>query len=371
MLISALVVSMTATSTGPAVGATHRRAHAQPPEQVEPAPLTVGMNTHFYAAPSDRPAVEMERLRAGGVTTIREPFKWNQIQPTVGRWKWELQDELMTAAATTGIDVLPVLCFSAAWASSDPSGGGDQMYPPKDPRDFARFASEVVARYGSDGTFWRERPALAQRPIRAVELWNEPWGHTYWKPAPDPRGYLRLVRPAAAAVKRADPRVDVVISGDLLQATSDHRFPVPWLEQLFAADARLSSWVDALSIHPYPNPSSRGPLDESMDARLRFSRIELISDVLVRRRADIPLWITEIGWTTGTSPTDVSETDQARHLDEALVAAQTTYRGSVQRFYAFTWDVDDGRIDTRYGLRRSDGSTKPAWEVLARRLTEP
>src|SRR5690242_19181942 len=58
------------------------------------------------AAPSLQ---QLERLRAGGVDTIRIQVGWGETQPEPGRWDWSASDHLVGAAANAGIEVLPVL----------------------------------------------------------------------------------------------------------------------------------------------------------------------------------------------------------------------------------------------------------------------
>ncbi len=106
----------------------------------------VGINTHFYmgAAEGD-PLEQMRTLKAAGITMVREPIKWDQVQPVQGLWKWQIPDALMAAAAKEGIDVLAVAGYSAPWASSDPRHR-DSMYPPSNVGAFATFAAAIAAR---------------------------------------------------------------------------------------------------------------------------------------------------------------------------------------------------------------------------------
>jgi hypothetical protein len=306
--------------------------------------------------------VQVQALKAGGITVIRDAFKWDQVQPTPGQWKWSVPDDIMTAAAMAGVDVDAILAYSAPWASSDPSAAHSTMWPPRNAADYAAFAVAVASRYGNGGQFWRLHPELTPRPLLAIELWNEPSGYTYWQPDPSPAGYLNLARTAALAVKAVQPGIKIVVSGDLLEARSDFSI-VPWLDQLLTLDPTIGQWADALSIHPYPNPGVLSPLDNSGDQRLRFDQISLIRQVETAHGVTLPLWITEIGWRT-TGANSVSEQLQATYLTEAVTMARTTYGSFVQYVFPFSWDetVDTG--NSAWGLRYADGSPKPAWLAL-------
>lgn len=330
----------------------------------------VGINTHFYmSGPQGGARAQLRYLAANGVTMVREPFKWDQIEPRRGQWNWRGTDNLMQFAAEAHVSVLAVLAFSAPWASSDPSGRSTQTYPPKRTTDYAAFARAVVQRYGRGGAFWRTHPEVPPFPLTAVELWNEPWGHGYWRPDPSPAAYLALARQAAAAVHAAGRGVRVLIAGDLLEARSDHRI-APWLDVLLRLDPTLPKWADALSVHAYPNPGVAGPLDTRLDPRLRFSRISLIRYVERANRVSLPIWITEVGWRTGRNRRDqVDERTQAKYLAEAVTSALVDHH--VQRIFVTSWDVDTGAPDQQYGLRRRDGSTKPGWAAIRNLLAQP
>jgi hypothetical protein len=265
------------------------------------------------------------------------------------------------------MNVLAILGYSAKWATSGPNGDG--AYAPRDNADFAAYATAVVRRYGPGGSFWSAHPELTPQPLTAVELWNEPFGHWAWKPNPDPAAYARLARAAAEAVKAANPAVKVLLSGDLLQVRTDGKI-VDWLRNVLAADPGLKNLVDAYSVHPYPYPRQLGPYDDRPDARWDFRRVELIHQVDPSR----PLWITEVGWSTAPGVYDaVSEELQATFVRGAVQRALGEWGGFVQRIFVYTWDRSNGTSGDRegnFGLRRADGSTKPAWAALAA-LLEP
>src|SRR3954467_13656449 len=110
----------------------------------------------------------MARLRTGGVTWTREDFSWATIEPQPGVEDWTNTDKFMAAAAIEGIDTLALVSSSPPWATSDPSGIGDKLYPPKDPAQFANFTARVVAHYRANGEFWNAHPELPRHPLRAI-----------------------------------------------------------------------------------------------------------------------------------------------------------------------------------------------------------
>jgi hypothetical protein len=200
--------------------------------------------------------------------------------------------------------------------------------------------------------------------LNAVEVWNEPFGYWAWKPNPDPAAYARLARVAAEAVKAVDPSVKVLISGDVLQVRTDGKI-VDWLRNVLAAEPGLKSLVDAYSVHPYPHPRVLGPYDDRPDPRWDFRRVELTHQIDPSR----PIWITEVGWSTAPGVDDaISEAQQATFIRGAVERSLGKWGGFVERIFVYSWDRSNGTAGDRegnYGLRRADGSTKPAWAALA------
>ena len=322
----------------------------------------VGLNTHLvWVSQSDALAVFKE-IRAGGVDWVREEFPWSVVEPQQGTFTWSRTDAMMAAASQANVNVLGILGYSAPWASSDPSGGGDTKYPPRDSGAYARYAAAVVARYGPGGAFWAARPDLQPRPLTAVQIWNEPWGYWFWKPNPNPTAYALLARRAAEAINAVNPNTTILIPGDLLQVRTD-RTIVDWLRNLRAADPGLTSLVDAYSVHPYPDPRTNGPYQDRSDPRWDYGRVALVHQI----DPSLPIWITEIGWSTANTSDSVTEATQATFVTGAVTRAMTDWGSFVDRIFLYSFDRDSGNTADRegyYGLRRQDGTPKPAWGAL-------
>ena len=324
----------------------------------------IGLSTHLQWS-GEPIARQVAALRDAGVRWIREDFRWGEIEPRRGRFRWRRTDQLMAATAAEGVDVLAILDYSAPWAASGP----EEQFPPRDPADFARYARAVVDRYGEDGAFWEDRDDV--RPLRAIEIWNEPWGYFFWKPDPDPAAYAKLARATARTVRDARADVQVLVPADLLQVRTDGSI-APWFEALLDADPRLPQLVDGWTVHPYPSPRDRPPADPRADRRWTYGRVELVREIARRRDAARPIWITELGWSTAPQAEEsVTEREQARYVADALDRALNDWDDFVERIFIYSWDRsrrDPGDLEAHFGLRRADGSFKPAWKEIAERL---
>src|SRR5262245_47859261 len=204
-------------------------------------------NDPFYGVVSADPFLDggmLRRLGRGGVGTFRVDFGWGLVQPSRGApYDWSRYDLLIGGAALNGIRILATVYGSATWAEPSPE------YPPLGSAlpGFKSFVRAAVARYGSGGTFWREHAELPVMPIAEWQLWNEPNSLYFWKPAPDPKSYLTVLRAFHDTVKRVDPKGNVMLGG---------LFPTPkgidmsaYLSDLYRLGA--AKLFDEAAVHPY------------------------------------------------------------------------------------------------------------------------
>jgi polysaccharide biosynthesis protein PslG len=297
----------------------------------------------------------LRQARDGGITWIREDFRWSAIEPERGRYSWARTDALMRNASLLGLHVLALPSYAPGWASGHED---TDAYPPTRPADYAIFAKAVADRYAAGGTFWRLHPRLRPSPLTAIELWNEPWLSASWRSGPDPAAYARLVRAAATRVKATHPGITILAAGDVAEGNPG------WLQGLLRADIGLwrSKLVDAWSVHPYGHGLS--PWDTTVPQDARFDRVLLTRIQSRNAGVDKPIWITELGWRTDPGPDAVDEATQAVFVRDALLRATTEWRSFVRRSFVFTWTKPS--LESDYNLIRPDGSTRPAWAAIQR-----
>ena len=338
---------------------------------VSPQADVVGMATNFVWDLEADVDAELRVLAACGVRAIREDLLWELIEPRPAALEWERTDRVMLAAARAGVGVLGILGYSAPWASTDPSGAGERSFPPRDDAEFARYAAWVASRYSPTSSFWDDL-ATDFRPLLGLEIWNEAWGRWAWQPDPDPVRYAALARAAATTIGAVEPDVPIVLTADPFRnarSSGDRR----WFEAVLDADPTLPDLIDVYAVHPYPEPRDVGPLVPRADPRHEFRRVEVTAEAARRRGVERPIWITEIGWSTADVAGAVDEVVQARHILDALARVEDDWP-YVERVFLYTWARDratPGDIESGFGLRRLDGSAKPALTALVRLLAEP
>ena len=335
------------------------------------APAAAKTPRGFFGVMFDGPALapetdlvaEARLARRNGFGSMRVAFYWRHMQPEEGDpVDFSETDRIVGAAAQAGMRVFPTIVRAPAWAT----GGDDhEGAVPLDPSTYAAFVTEVVRRYGRGGTFWAYG-LVPVRPIVSYQVWNEPDIGRYWQGEPWAPTYVRLLRPAARAIKAVDPRAQVVAAGLTNESWEDLRL-------LYKAGGRRH--FDAAAIHPF----SRRPSNVLKIVRLARGVMRRAGD---RRK---PLVLSEVSWSSGKGRStfnygwETTERGQAKRIRQILPRlARQRRRLRIQSLYWYTWlspQLGDDESFSYAGLRRltEEGTpiSKPAlraFRATVRRL---
>jgi hypothetical protein len=306
-------------AAAPAAGAAGR--------SVPPNFTGVMWDKEIQDAPQEVQREQWATMALSGVETARVIFAWHLAQPVKEQPpSYALTDVMVEEAARQGIDVLPVVTYAPEWARVIP---GDLASAPLDVGAYVSYLSGLVRRYGADGSFWRERPDLPRRPVRAWQVWNEP--HLPWQFAPTgqwARRYGGILRRGYAAIKRADPGATVVLGGLANHAWKE-------LAHIYRRGNGRGSF-DVAAIHIY----SATPGDFAEIVR-RFRR-EL--DRFGDRR--VPIWVTEAGASASSGEFrepnmehfQTTDEELARLIPRSFRALASERRATrVERVFWYTW----------------------------------
>jgi polysaccharide biosynthesis protein PslG len=323
------------------------------------APSRIGLIANTLDGGGLRRA-ELDLVRRSGARWVREEVRWNEIEPRPGMMRWEKIDGVMAQAARRRLRVLPLLIGTPPWVAAV------EHRLPTDPGGFAAFVARVVGRYGTRGTFWRGRPAGARRLApRVFEVWNEPFVPQFAGGQVSAARYARLFRAAAAAGRRANPDTRYLLAADTTYVTRGGHVR-QWIPDLFAAVPELRRWVWGLAVHPYSGAESPRVYTPGA-SRFQFLRLRE-----VRREwgGNPRVWVTELGWSTCPAGNDcVSEDRQARYIHDAFAMARAADL-RVGAFFVYHLrdfrPADPHDREEWFGLRRPDGSAKPAWFAFRR-----
>lgn len=307
---------------------------------------------------TDRDARQMAR---GGVRYARFQINWKVSQPVRGgSFDWGAADYVMSILASNRIQAMPTLIGTPAWLAR--SQFASPVKKGLGRRGWRRFVRAAVARYGPRGAFWSENPSLRRVPIHAWEAWNEPNFPFYWHTQRPVRDYVRLLAIAAPAIRREDPRAKIVLAG--LGPGLARKTQIPcweFLRRIYRA--RAGRYFDVVGDHPYAAGVS------SMARQIRH-----VEKVIRYRHDRAPIWVNELGWSSGHyrgNRLQVGAARQAQLLRRSFkYIARHRRRLGVRRLLWFDWrDPRNSGIPAcqscqDFGLHRHNRKAKPAWRAF-------
>lgn len=328
--------------------------------------------------PQDNIALDrFERLKRGGVDSVRMPIFWGNVQPVQGGgFDWSSVDGTVTAATTAGLEVLPFLYGAPAWAvpSAVVPGSGGVRAPKFLPVNsgiqragWQLFAREAVLRYGPGGSFWATHPGVPVRPIGTWQIWNEP-NFKYFVVRPNPTEYGKLVKLSSTAIRGADPSARLILAGLFsrpLEATLKRRppqayFAADFLNRMYLTTPGVKRSFHGVALHPYTGTY-----------RNFVPYIEEVRDILAAHRdAGKGLWLTEVSWSSEApeprNSFNKGRAGQATQLRGAFNLVRANQRKwKVQRVYWFA--VEDKPNSCNFcggaGLFTEAFAPKPAWRA--------
>jgi hypothetical protein len=226
--------------------------------------------------------------------------------------------------------------YAPMWARSDPSLFNS---PPADPARYAAFLTQLVQRYGTNGSFWAEHPELRKRPLRYWQVWNEPQLRYQWADKNWETSYGKLLNAAYPALKKADPGSKVVLAGET-------NFAWDALESLYDK-GNIKGKFDIAALHPYTGSAGR------------VVKAAQLYRAVLKKHGDgrKPVWITELAWPAskgrvkapqGLAALPTTDQGMATRLTRAYRLLRKTR--VVQRAYWYTWASAYQKADGIFGF---------------------
>jgi hypothetical protein len=239
------------------------------------------------------------------------------------------------------------------------TGNANGSNVPPDPAAFAADAGAFAAQVHSVGG------------AAAYEVWNEEDETDFWGAAVDAGRYAAILKAAYPAIKQADPGAKVLL-GPL--TGNNYGF----LGQVYAAGAGAS--FDAVGVHTdtacLTEPPSSFYREGSNVARFTFLGFRSVRDVMVANGDSAkPIWMTELGWTSttatctrgmwaGQKAAGVTEAAQAANLKEAYHCLAGYPYVETGLWFTLKETSGNGEELDHYGLQRTNGAHKPAWDAF-------
>jgi len=306
---------------------------------------------------SSAKASDMLLMREAGITSMRLPFYWVAVQPDsplLSEAHWDSYDREVEVAAEAGIRVMPFLWGSPEWAADEHADL--PVATPRQRTGWARFLRAIVERYGPEGDFWYEHPALPFLPIERWEIWNEE-NIVSFANDPDPAKFATLIRISGRAIHRADPGAEVIIGGFFgrpLQVPPNVHSG-DFLQRIYRA-RNVKRFFDGVGLHPYV-----------ADTRAMGTQLRNLRRIMrIHHDAATPIYLTELGWGSAPGPTrwERGLYGQASQLSRsfAMISANRL-RWRLGGVWWYTWSDEGGTCSfcRSAGLLTAEREAKPAW----------
>ena len=176
----------------------------------------------MFQAANNPPGLGFQRF---GLGWGRHDFGWGAIEPERGKFIWAGTDRLILDAHAAGLEILPMLGYTAGWANAKHEG----FAPPDNVADWEDFVARTVARYS--------RPPFN---LKYFQVWNEPTRKAgFWKGKSEEEWVDTIYLPAARIIRKYD--CSVVFGG----------WPISEPERLDAFLTYHDAWrvTDIVDVH--------------------------------------------------------------------------------------------------------------------------
>jgi len=301
--------------------------------------FVVGVCTHFEQGKGIL-AANLDLIRQAGVASIRDEVSWSGVERQPGQFAMpDNWNAYVRRAVETG--VAPLLILDYGNRAYD---RGDKPLSDAAMEGFARYAEFVVRHF--KGT------------VHLYEIWNE-WdigigGTTAGEAEP----YARLLKAVYPRIKAIDPSI-LIMGG----AATSGGIRKGWLERMMAAGGLAA--LDAVSIHTYNySAPDRGRTPEAWAEFV--VGVETSIHKYSRGGADLPVYVTEMGWPTHAGPRSTSPEQSAAYLARMFLLGRSLPYLKGIWWYDFQ---DDGwraeYNEHNFGVVRPDLTGKPAYYALS------
>jgi len=263
---------------------------------------------------------------------------WFDLEPQKGQWNFDHLDALVNLAEQHHSEMLLILAYAPAWAStqSDPKSDwqAGSAGPLRDINDWKNYVRTVGTRY--------------KGRIHTYEVWNEPDRSHAWLGSVD--SMVEMTRDAHQILKEIDPS-NVVVGPSMETAKGPE-----WLNEFLSKGGAQA--VDIIGYHFYTgNENESGPPEDMIPL------IQKVREVMEQNHVgQKQLWDTEAGWHL-PNPFP-SEDMAAAYVARAYIL---NWAAGVSRYYWYCWDEHNWaalRVTWQDGSLRAGGkayATIQAW----------
>lgn len=239
-----------------------------------------------------------------GFKYVRDDLLWEKVEVEKGVYDFSAYDIEVSNILNAGMKPLFVLAYSNPLYSVDDMAS-----------KYVDFISEATAHYSGKGIIW--------------EIWNEPnfdlkYDNGAFNREQIADTYAYMVIEGSKRIKANDPMSVIVAPGlwyanDYVTEQTKVFNGLDFLEKM--GKRGVFEYIDAVSVHPYTI--------NQQPENLLFKKLTLVKSTINKyTKKDIPIFLTEIGWSTANRsgetvtngfPVTITEEAQANYLCRTLL----------------------------------------------------
>ena len=210
-------------------------------------------------------------MKKAGAKWHREDVLWSGVEPTTPEDYIDLEPYRIKLKNLNdnGIETVCIL------------NGRNSLYD----NNKCPSSDDAIAAYASFCEYVADK---LKGVVDHYEIYNE-WNSSQFNQSNEsPETYAKVLQAAYTAIKKVDP--DITVIGGAVAGID-----MPWIRRVLNAGG--GNYMDVLSVHCYDFETNNGFPEQSFRANAETLKAELAT-----RNLNLPVWLTEIGFSTYTGP---------------------------------------------------------------------
>jgi len=368
LLIASTLVAACGGSSDTDSGATTDTSTTESTQLVEGPPQAAVEDDRLHGAPIEELPARIQMLADTGVSVTRVGMWWRDIaqtepgdatDPADPAYDFSRYDLIMRELSAHGISALISAYNTPEWAAGGftPGINNEVNSQAPDAEAFGEFMGALATRYS--GAFPAGGAALPR--VDLFEIWNE--GNLAGFLAPQTENgervvldnYADMAKAAYGRIKDANPQATVIagVTGPRGKSNDANTGVEDWIAGMADRDVPM----DAYSQHIYPVAAPK----VETQAFPAWATIDRLTDAVDRLGDDLPIYVTESGYTTMVTPfrdegATATEAEQAEYVRDLYSLPQV----QTGRFPVIVWFNLQDNPGWPAGLIDINGRKKPS-----------
>lgn len=294
----------------------------------------IGISTHLIRSSNKEELIKLASKAGFGL--LRDEMRWSTVEKS--KKEYVLADglkEVPNMTVSSGMDQLMILAYSNSLYTSEEM---DAPTSESEVEGFKNYCRYIAQQY--------------KGIVKYYEVWNE-FNYTEFNKYGEGSGvYINLLKAAYEAVKEVDPEAQII---GVAAGGDDDNNGLNFMQRVFNYGGL--PYMDAVSFHPY-QWGGQWNTDRFVNS------LEKVRGYLDSRGyCDMPIYVTEMGWSTGTDDNCVSELNQAVYSIEMFTTAMASGNCDKVIWYDMQDDGVSGDREHNFGLVRHGSSGRIPYEA--------